>query len=102
MRQEEDFDANLAGEDNAAGTGKIKLVQAPKKEFSLLPRIRKMHQRTLGKMSELQIYLHDIWTLQKRLLASKCDFHHRIGSHEYFEILFDNNQYTELFENIQI
>lgn len=28
------------------------------------------------------------------------DFHVRIGSAEYFEILFDNNQFTELDENI--
>jgi acetyl-CoA carboxylase carboxyl transferase subunit beta len=29
------------------------------------------------------------------------DFHVRIGSAEYFEILFDNNQFTELDENMQ-
>src|ERR1051325_6386042 len=26
----------------------------------------------------------------------KCNFHERIGSAEYFEILFDNNKFTEL------
>lgn len=31
----------------------------------------------------------------------KCNFHHRINSHEYYEILFDNNEYTELFDNIR-
>lgn len=29
-----------------------------------------------------------------------CNFHERIGSHEYFEIIFDNNEYTELNSNL--
>jgi len=34
-------------------------------------------------------------------VCPKCNYHHRIGSEDYFEILFDNNKYTELFENIE-
>ena len=34
-------------------------------------------------------------------VCPKCNYHHRIGSEDYFEILFDNNKYTELFDNIQ-
>ncbi|WP_460921109.1 acetyl-CoA carboxylase, carboxyltransferase subunit beta [Pontibacter brevis] len=30
----------------------------------------------------------------------KCDYHDRIGSKEYFAILFDNNEFTELDENL--
>jgi acetyl-CoA carboxylase carboxyl transferase subunit beta len=30
----------------------------------------------------------------------KCNYHNRINSLEYFEILFDNNEYQLLFENI--
>jgi acetyl-CoA carboxylase carboxyl transferase subunit beta len=30
----------------------------------------------------------------------KCDYHERIGSDEYFEILFDNNEFTELDANL--
>ena len=33
-------------------------------------------------------------------VCPKCNHHHRIGSEEYYEQLFDNNTYTELFENI--
>lgn len=29
-----------------------------------------------------------------------CDYHARIGSAEYFRIIFDNNEYTPLFENV--
>lgn len=34
-------------------------------------------------------------------VCPKCEYHHRIGSHEYYDILFDNEEYTELFSNIR-
>lgn len=34
-------------------------------------------------------------------ICSKCNYHHRIGSDEYFDILFDNNEFTEHFSNIR-
>jgi len=33
-------------------------------------------------------------------VCHKCNYHNRINSKEYFEILFDDNQYELLFENI--
>lgn len=44
-------------------------------------------------------------TTQKELEANcyvcpKCNFHNRINASEYFDILFDNGEYTELFDNI--
>ena len=33
-------------------------------------------------------------------VCPKCNYHNRINSAEYFEILFDNNDYDLLFENI--
>ncbi len=30
----------------------------------------------------------------------KCDYHVRIGSREYFDLLFDNEKYTLLFDNL--
>jgi acetyl-CoA carboxylase carboxyl transferase subunit beta len=33
-------------------------------------------------------------------ICHKCSYHNRINSVEYFEILFDNNKYELLFENI--
>ena len=44
--------------------------------------------------------------LQSKLLRKncfvcmECDFHLRIGSSEYFEILFDDNQFTEIGNNL--
>jgi acetyl-CoA carboxylase carboxyl transferase subunit beta len=33
-------------------------------------------------------------------VCSDCGYHERIGSKEYFEIIFDDNQFTELHENL--
>jgi acetyl-CoA carboxylase carboxyl transferase subunit beta len=33
-------------------------------------------------------------------VCSDCNYHERIGSKEYFEILFDQNSFTELHENL--
>jgi acetyl-CoA carboxylase carboxyl transferase subunit beta len=33
-------------------------------------------------------------------VCPKCEYHSRIGSKEYFEILFDDNQFTELMPNM--
>ena len=34
-------------------------------------------------------------------VCPKCDHHHRIGSEEYFDILFDDQQFTELFAEVR-
>jgi acetyl-CoA carboxylase carboxyl transferase subunit beta len=35
-----------------------------------------------------------------RYVCSECGYHERIGSKEYFEIIFDNNQFTEINEHL--
>jgi len=35
-----------------------------------------------------------------KYVCSECGYHERIGSKEYFEIIFDNNQFTELHESL--
>jgi acetyl-CoA carboxylase carboxyl transferase subunit beta len=34
-------------------------------------------------------------------VCPKCSYHHRIGSQEYFDLIFDNSVYTELFDEIR-
>jgi acetyl-CoA carboxylase carboxyl transferase subunit beta len=34
-------------------------------------------------------------------ICPKCDFHNRINAKEYFQILFDNGEFVELYENIK-
>jgi acetyl-CoA carboxylase carboxyl transferase subunit beta len=33
-------------------------------------------------------------------VCPNCDYHERVGSHEYFEIIFDNNEFIELNEHL--
>ncbi len=37
---------------------------------------------------------------KNKYVCLDCGYHERIGSKEYFEILFDNNQFTELHEDL--
>ena len=37
---------------------------------------------------------------QNKYVCSECDYHEKIGSAEYFEIIFDNNEFTELNPNL--
>ncbi|MCU0396323.1 MAG: acetyl-CoA carboxylase, carboxyltransferase subunit beta [Chitinophagaceae bacterium] len=38
---------------------------------------------------------------EKLYVCPNCGYHHRIGSDEYFDILFDEREYTRLFDNIR-
>lgn len=38
---------------------------------------------------------------ENQFVCPKCNYHHRIGSAIYYNILFDEKQCTELFENIR-
>jgi len=44
--------------------------------------------------------LHSADLTENKYVCHYCDYHLRIGSKEYFEVLFDNNQFTELFANL--
>ena len=38
--------------------------------------------------------------IKNLFVCTNCDYHHRIGSKEYFEILFDKNKFRELDKNL--
>jgi acetyl-CoA carboxylase carboxyl transferase subunit beta len=44
--------------------------------------------------------LHSADLIENKYVCHYCDYHLRIGSKEYFQVLFDNNEFTELFENL--
>ena len=44
--------------------------------------------------------LHSADLIETQYVCQYCDYHLRIGSKEYFEVLFDDNQFTEMFENL--
>lgn len=44
--------------------------------------------------------LHYAEQVENKYVCQYCNYHLRVGSKEYFEILFDNNEFTELFPNM--
>ena len=45
--------------------------------------------------------LHYAEQVENKYVCHYCSYHIRIGSKEYFEILFDDNQFIELFANLR-
>ncbi|HEY5406123.1 MAG TPA: acetyl-CoA carboxylase, carboxyltransferase subunit beta [Ginsengibacter sp.] len=102
MKQEEDFDANLAGEDGDAEETKRRWFRRIKKGITTSTKDKKEAPDGLWTKCPSCRYTCTVSELRENLfVCPKCDYHHRIGSAEYFEIIFDNNAYEELYANIK-
>ncbi len=101
-KKEEDFDANLAGEEGESEETKSSWFKRIKKGILTSTKDKKDAPEGLWAKCPNCKYTCTVSELdENKFVCPKCDFHHRIGSEEYFEILFDGNQYTELFANIK-
>jgi len=101
-KQVEDFDANLTGENENPGESKSSWFRRKKKGISTKTSEKKETPEGLWIKCPDCNFIGTVTELKENLfVCPKCNFHHRINSSEYFEILFDNNEYTELFENIR-
>lgn len=102
MIQEEDFYANLAGEETGPeGETKASWFKRIKKGILTSTKDKKDAPEGLWTKCPNCKYTCTVEELsENKFVCPKCDHHHRIGSDEYFEILFDNDEYTELFANI--
>ena len=102
MIQEEDFDASLAGEDSTNEGSKSSWFKRIKKGILTSTKDKKDAPEGLWTKCPNCKYTCTVAELgENKFVCPKCDHHHRIGSEEYFEILFDSNNYTELFGNIR-
>ncbi len=102
MKQEEDFDANLAGEEGDTEETKRRWFRRIKKGITTSTKDKKEAPDGLWTKCPSCRYTCTVSELRENLfLCPKCDYHHRIGSAEYFDILFDDETYEELFANIQ-
>ncbi len=102
MKQEEDFDASLAGEDGEAEETKRRWFRRIKKNITTSTRDKKEAPDGLWtKCPSCKLTLTVSDLRENLFVCPKCEYHHRIGSEEYFDILFDNDEYTELFANIK-
>ncbi|WP_207493870.1 acetyl-CoA carboxylase, carboxyltransferase subunit beta [Aridibaculum aurantiacum] len=101
MKKEEDFDANLTGDETKNEEGRPRWFKRIKKGI-LTPSSEKKEtpEGLWAKCPECN-YISTAADLKEAYyVCQKCDHHHRVGSSEYYEIIYDNNEYTELFENI--
>jgi acetyl-CoA carboxylase carboxyl transferase subunit beta len=101
MVKEEDFDANLAGEDGESDETKRSWFKRIKKGILTATKDKADAPEGLWTKCPDCKYTCTVSELRENLfVCPKCSHHHRIGSGEYFEILFDDNDYEELFANI--
>ncbi len=102
MKQEEDFDANLAGEEGESEEAKRRWFRRIKKGITTSTKDKKEAPDGLWTKCPSCRYTCTISELRENLfVCPKCGYHHRIGSAEYFEIIFDDESYQELFGNIR-
>ncbi|HTE25256.1 acetyl-CoA carboxylase, carboxyltransferase subunit beta [Flavitalea sp.] len=102
MRKDEDFEANLAGEEGNSEETKASWFKRIKKGILTSTAEKKETPEGLWAKCPECNYICTVTELRENLfVCPKCSHHHRIGSSEYFEIIFDDNQYEVLFENIR-
>lgn len=101
-KQIEDFDANLAGEEGKTEETKSSWFKRIKKGINTKTSEKKETPEGLWVKCPDCNFICTVTELREHLfVCPKCSFHHRINSIDYFEILFDNNEYVELFDNIR-
>jgi acetyl-CoA carboxylase carboxyl transferase subunit beta len=102
QKKEEDFELNLTGEEGDSEETKSSWFKRIKKGILTSTKDKKDAPEGLWSKCPNCKYTCTISELsENKFVCPKCGHHHRIGSEEYFEIIFDDNHYTELFANIR-
>lgn len=101
-QQIEDFDANLAGEEGKTEETKTRWFKRIKKGILTPSSEKKETPEGLWTKCPECNYICTVNDLREALfVCPKCNYHHRIGSTEYYDILFDDKAFIELFDNIR-
>ena len=101
-KQFEDFDANLTGEEGKSEETKTSWFKRIKKGINTKTSEKKETPEGLWTKCPDCNYICTVSELRDHLfVCPKCGYHHRIGSSEYYDLLFDNREFTELFANIR-
>ncbi|MGB4844939.1 MAG: hypothetical protein WBP16_10770 [Ferruginibacter sp.] len=87
MRQEEDFDANLAGEEGTEEQLKANWFKRMKKGILTSTKDKKDAPEGLWSKCPTCKYTAPVTELaENKFVCPKCEYHHRIASQEYFQI----------------
>jgi len=99
--QTEDIESNLSGDEGASEEVKPKWYKRLRKGITTSTADKKETPEGLWTKCPECNHITTTSDLKEALfVCPKCDYHHRIGSEEYYEIIYDNNEYTPLFDNI--
>lgn len=100
--REEDIEVNLSGDQAASEESKSSWFRRKKKGILTGTADKKETPEGLWNKCPECSFICTTTELQENLyVCPKCSYHHRIGSDEYYDVIFDNKEYTELFENIK-
>ena len=101
--REEDIEVNLTGEETIGNdASKSRWFKRIRKGITTSTADKKETPEGLWNKCPECNYICTTTELKENLfVCTKCNYHHRIGSEEYYDFLFDNNEYTELFDNIK-
>jgi acetyl-CoA carboxylase carboxyl transferase subunit beta len=102
LKREEDFNNQLSGSFPEQESTSNSWFKRRKKGINTSTAEKKEVPDGLWTMCPSCKYTCTTLELKENLsVCPKCDHHHRIGSAEYFEILFDGQEYTELFTDFK-
>ena len=105
MREkEEDIEVNLTGEElnHSDAADKSSWFKRMRKGISTSTADKKETPEGLWTKCPTCNHICTSSELKENLyICDKCNYHHRIGSDEYFAILFDNQEFTVLFDEIK-
>jgi acetyl-CoA carboxylase carboxyl transferase subunit beta len=105
MREKvEDIEVNLTGEElnHSDAADKSRWFKRMRKGISTSTADKKETPEGLWTKCPTCNHICTSSELKENLyVCDKCNYHHRIGSDEYFSILFDNQEFTILFDEIK-
>lgn len=100
--QTEDIESNLSGEEGNGEEVKPKWYKRLRKGITTSTADKKETPEGLWSKCPECNHISTTNDLKENLfVCPKCSYHHRIGSDEYYDIIFDNAEYEPLFENIR-
>ena len=101
--REEDLEANLTGE-QTTGDEAAKPRWFNRIRKGILTSTADKKETPEGLWNKCHECNHICTTSELKenlFVCPKCSYHHRIGSQEYFDLIFDDSAYTELFDEIR-
>ena len=102
LTREEDFNAQLSGSMSEPETGSNSWFKRRKKGISTSTAEKKEAPDGLWtKCPDCKYTCTTVELKENFSVCPKCQYHHRIGSAEYFDILFDEQQYQEMFAEVR-